>query len=282
MALPNLLGIGAQRAGTTWLDGILRTHPNVYMSRYKKEVKFFDVWYDEGLNWYESYFPDKDISESHEVIREFTALYLYSKNVPGRIKKHITDAKLMVSLRNPVDRTYSHYGLRIRDQGIQTDFRTFIEQNPEVIERGRYARYLRRYFDHFDRDQVLVVVFEHSIEDPERAHRKIGDFLDIPADLFSVPEQRQNSSYIARYPRLRAAVRRVGVALRRCGIDQAVDWAKAVGIDRMFGNAGSLPPMKDKARRYLAEQYASEIEDVESLLNRDLEVWRSKNAGEAS
>ena len=84
-------------------------------------------------------------------------------------------------------------------------------------------------------------------------------FHDIPADLFSVPGQRWNFSYVPRCPRLRTAVRCVGVFLRRCGIDRAVDLPKAVGIDLVFGNAGSLPP--------------SEIEDVESLLGCDLEVW---------
>ncbi|WP_119841368.1 sulfotransferase domain-containing protein [Salinibacter ruber] len=280
MALPNFLGIGAQRCGTTWLDANLRTHPHIYLPASRKEVQFFDCNYERGNDWYESYFPDEKIESHHQAIGEVTAMYLSDPSCPGRIAEQLPSVNLIAVLRNPVDRAYSHYGLRIRDQGIQTDFRSFIEQNPEVIERGKYVRQLHRYLDHFSRDQLLIIVFEWFIQEPATIHRKIGDFLGIPPDLFSVPEQQQkkNSSYIPRFPRLRASARRVGKSFRKYGFDRVVEWAKAVGIDRMFGNVGSLPSMRDEDRRYLAEQYAQEIEQVEALLDRDLGVWKSANA----
>jgi hypothetical protein len=278
MALPNFLGIGAQRAGTTWLAENLRTHPQVYLPPARKEVHFFDWHYERGIDWYESYFPDEKIKEKHQAIGEVTPKYLFDPLVPDRISDHLPSVKLIAVLRNPVERAYSHYGLRIRDQGIQVDFQTFIEKNQEVVDRGKYAQQLHRYLDHFSRDQLLVIIFERFIQDPELVHREIGDFLGVSPDLFSVPEHKQNSSYIPRFPRLRASVRRIAVFLRQHGIDRVVEWAKEVGVDRMLGNAGSLPPMKDGDRRYLADRYAQEIEEVESLLNWDLEIWKSKNA----
>ena len=56
MTLPTFLGIGVQRAGTTWLHTLLNSHPDVYMPTHRKEIRFFDRYYERGLSWYEEFF----------------------------------------------------------------------------------------------------------------------------------------------------------------------------------------------------------------------------------
>ncbi len=279
MPLPNFIAIGAQRCGTTWLTANLRTHPQVFIPPARKEVHFFDQHYERGIGWYESYFPDNSIKSSHRAIGEITPRYIFDSSVPSRIADHLPSVRLLAILRNPVDRAYSHYGLRVRDQGIQTDFRSFIEMNIEnnddVFERGKYSQQLRRYLEYFEEDQIHIVIFERFVNNPEQVRSEVADFLGISPHQFSEPEEKQNASYIPRFPRLRASVRRIADFLRWYGGDWIVEQAKAAGIPHMFGNAGSLPPMEPDDRRYLADHYEQEIRELESLLSVDLGQWWS-------
>lgn len=281
MPLPNFIGIGAQRCGTTWLTANLRTHPEVFIPPNRKEVHFFDKHYESGIEWYKSYFPEKSIEPHHRAIGEITPEYLFYQYVPSRIANHFPSVKLIAILRNPVERAYSHYGMRVRSHGIQADFRSFIEENVEekndAFTRGKYAQQLRRYLKHFDEDQIHVVFFDRMVNDTEQVRAELADFLGISPDLFSEPEGQQNASYIPRFPRLRASIRRVAPYLRWYGADWIVEWAKEVGIQHMFGNAGSLPPMKSGDWHYLARQYEEDIRELESLLNVNLEHWKIQN-----
>ena len=68
MTLPTFLGIGAPRAGTTWLNTLLSSHPDVYMPTRREEVRFFDRDYDFGLGWYESFFPPPELTVEYRLL----------------------------------------------------------------------------------------------------------------------------------------------------------------------------------------------------------------------
>jgi hypothetical protein len=111
--LPNYLIIGAQKAGTSSLFNYLSMHPQVKNS-YKKEVHYFDKNYDKPINWYKQYFPFKFGVNDKTMIGEATPNYLYHPFVAGRIKKTIPDVKMIVLLRNPVERVISQYFQAVR------------------------------------------------------------------------------------------------------------------------------------------------------------------------
>jgi hypothetical protein len=275
--LPSFLGIGAQRAGTSWLDAQLRVHPDIYLPKRRKEVHFFDWYYDRGLEWYREFFPAGDRITEYVAIGEITPNYLYHEETPLRISETIAGCRFVVILRNPVDRAYSQYGLSVRDGGEQRSFREYFEQEPEVFARGLYREQLERYLQVHPLQRFLILIFEPVMSDPQTALGKLADFLAIDATQFerSRIAERANPAYRLRFGTQYAMVRRLGSLLRARDQDWAVNLAKSLGLRRLFGDRGALPPMDTETRQELLSLYRKEITALEELLGIDLHFWRS-------
>jgi hypothetical protein len=98
MALPTFLGIGVPRAGTTWLHGLLDSHPDVYVPSRRKEVSFFDLHYGRGVEWYKRFFPADSETARYQAIGEITPFYFYGRDCPERISR-MSVSKLLLMLR---------------------------------------------------------------------------------------------------------------------------------------------------------------------------------------
>jgi len=277
MAKPAFLVVGAQRAGTTWLDRHLRAHPEVYLPLRRKEIHYFDRFYDRGPEWYESFFPRGKEAARYRAIGEITPKYLFDRIAPERIRRDLPDVRLVAILRNPVDRAYSQYALAVRDAGERGTFEEFVRDNPDVVGRGLYTRQLERYLGCFPRDRFLVLLFEEMMADAATTLRRIAKFLDIDPGPFEKPHDRGkvNASYRPRYPGVRATVRKVGDFLRYHDLDWFVNVAKEMGVPHLFGNAGPLPPLTEGARRRLTGIFEDDVAALERLLGKELPEWKT-------
>jgi hypothetical protein len=195
MRLPDFIIAGAPRSGTTWLYQLLSRHPGIFMARpVVPEPKFFlvDDLYQRGLTYYsQTWFAD---ARPDQVAGEKSANYLESPAVPGRIAAALPGVKLVFILREPAARCYSNY-LWSRKNGLEhEDFETALaleEQREATVaprwrfarphayfSRGVYHELLRRWFEVFDRDQILCLRHEDIRERPadlaERLHRFLG------------------------------------------------------------------------------------------------------------
>ncbi|MEX2132610.1 MAG: sulfotransferase domain-containing protein, partial [Acidimicrobiia bacterium] len=103
--LPTFLIAGAMRCGTTSLNAYLREHDEITVGQ-PKEVHFFDQNYERGIDWYLQHFPGSDTAKA---IGEATPAYLYFPEVAERIATTLPDVKILLLLRDPVDRAHSHY-----------------------------------------------------------------------------------------------------------------------------------------------------------------------------
>lgn len=209
--LPDFVVIGAQKCGTTTLYNILSNHPNILPAT-RKEIHFFDGRFNKGLNWYRGHFPlrvtrDRLVQSLHQPVLtgEASPLYLFHPLAPQRLKTHLPNAKLIVILRNPVDRAYSHYQ-RERREGFEPlsfeeaiareDERTAGEREKMISQnrnrsfnyahfsykaRGRYAEQLRVWFDLFPRSQFLVLKNEDLDCDTHATFEQFYQFLGIPS-----------------------------------------------------------------------------------------------------
>jgi hypothetical protein len=278
MTLPTFLGIGAPRAGTTWLHELLASHPDVYVPTRRKEVRFFDQYYERGLPWYEKFFPSEREAGQYQAIGEISPAYLYCPRCPERIASIPSITRLILMLRNPVDRAYSAYGLDIRLGSFSGPFEDCLSLRHHTIQKGFYSRQIRRYLRYFRRDQLLVLVFERAVADVPSTKETLACFVGIALDRFplTVGTNRVNRSYIPR-SRLAYALSTYAVCnLQKWDLDWVINMANRLGIDRerLFGTAGPLPPMKEETRQYLGELYVDEVRELESLLQIDLECWR--------
>lgn len=280
MALPDFLGIGIQKAGTSWLHQQLYRHPQVFVPD-RKEVHFFDQWYDKGEEWYQGFFPSGGSEKSYNAIGEFTPRYIFEENAPKRITEVLgTDVKFIVILRNPVDRLYSSYKMKKVQTGFKGGIKEFRKLDSNPFKRGLYADQLQNYFRFFKKENFLIFIYEELFSDPEsqKAHLdNLALFLGVRPEGFKTVERGKavNETAIPRYQRLYKGALWVRKQMVKSGMDWVIPLAHKVGIrKRLFGGVQSFPPLSASDRQWLEHAYASHINELETLLGRDLDIWK--------
>jgi hypothetical protein len=208
---PNFLVIGAQKAGTTALHGYLRQHPAVFMPGWK-ELHYFSLKYPLGERWYLSHFPLATSAVATRVRHgaplaagEATPAYLFDPRSPGRVHAFDPGMKLVVVLRDPVERAYSHYWMEVetRDEARSFEDALAWEQaevwpeldrwaaDPEYVSplplfgrsyvaRGFYCDHLQRWLALFPRDQLIALTSDELLESPARVLSDVERFLEVP------------------------------------------------------------------------------------------------------
>jgi len=270
--LPEFLGIGAERSGTSWLDTLLRNHPRLYLPQQRKEVRYFDLYFDRGVEWYQGFFSG--VGEG-QTAGEFSPTYLYSREAPGRIRSLLPDCRFLAILRHPVDRSFSHYQYWRRNRDYRGSFEDFLRDHPDVIERGFYAGQFRRYLDLFPPERFLVFVFEQAVQSPAETLERLASFLGIPASGFraDLATQRVNDSEPVRFTGLLAGARTLSGVLRRYDLDRVVNAAKRAGLVKLFGRGEKGPGLAKDLRASLGERYREEVRALEEMLPLDLSRW---------
>ncbi len=178
--LPNFLGIGAQRAATTWLFECLREHPEIYLPP-QKEIHFFDENFDKGLEWYESFF---NAVTTEKAIGEITPNYYHLPHALQRIKEVLPDVKLILSLRHPLERAYSAYKLLheyYADKGVS--FEEAFKEGSYLLDLSLYSKHLENIFKLFPRSQVHIIIYDDILSDPLHVVRKLYSFLGVSIDF---------------------------------------------------------------------------------------------------
>jgi hypothetical protein len=278
-SLPSFLGIGVPRAGTTWLHELLQSHPEVYVPRRRKELSFFDLHYGRGLDWYRKFFPRQPESNAYRSVGEITPYYFYGEDCPARIAQ-AGIGKLVLILRHPADRAWSYYGQKIRNGMFRGSFEEFLEcPKWPVIDQGHYSRYLRRYYGHFERRQMLVLVFEQAVTDVAGTQRALAGFLGVSEAGFAASEVSEavNQSYVPRAGRLYGLAFRISKVCREYDLDWVVNGAKRLGVRQAFGAKGALTSMPPATRARLDEVFQPEIGALEDLLEIPLDAWRRRD-----
>lgn len=276
--LPNFLGIGAMRSGTTWLDRVLRTHPNIYLPERRKEVHFFNKYYERGIDWYQDFFLLSQQASKYQSIGEITPAYLYFPEVPARIKEHIPNCKFIVIFRNPADRAYSHYGFQVKNYAEKRTFLELLDREPEVFSKGLYGQQLKRYLQYFPLDNFCILIYEHALKNPEETLKQLADFLSIDPNKFdlSVIKHKTNSSDLIRFSGARALACQFRDFLRSKDLDWLWNMAKTSGMERVFeGKSKSFPVIDPDIRAKLLLKYEADITLLEELMGTELSVWKN-------
>ena len=187
--LPNFIGLGTQKGGTTTLHRILEMHPNIYLPKFK-EVHYFDNHYSKGIKWYKKNFSE---AQNKQLCGEITPHYLYHPKVAIRIKNTIPCAKFIILLRDPIERTLSHFfhaqkrGFESLDieEALNAEERriefggSLSRQRYSYVGRSKYVEQINRYREAFREDQFLILKSETFFEEVNRSIDTIQDFLGI-------------------------------------------------------------------------------------------------------
>lgn len=187
---PNMLIIGAQKAGTTSLYDYLQQHPNVGGSL-KKEVSFFNDNYHRGLSWYHGHFPLK--TTDFDIVFEASPNYIFSQETPARIAANYPEMQIIALLRHPIHRAYSHYTMDLRFGRINKSLSfadvVAIEQDQiqhdtvksfSYLARGYYWEQLARWFAVFPKEKILLHQAEALFENTADVYQEVLQFLELP------------------------------------------------------------------------------------------------------
>jgi hypothetical protein len=273
--LPNLVGIGAQRSGTTWIYQILKSHPDVFMSQ-EKELNFFDNLFDKGVDWYERFFRK---SNQEKIIGEFSPTYLAHELVPQRMKEIVPEAKLIVSLRNPVDQIFSRYCYMVSRQLYDKPFDVALGEKKFLMEEAFYYNHITRFLEYFDRIQILILIYEDLTRDALSFLNQIYSFLEI--DKTYIPPNVNERIHFTRMPRsqyIETSVVMIRKGLKKMRLFSLIEELKKTNIvnrmrDLNTTRVGAFGKMDPKTRSRLNNIFAEDKEMLSALLSRDLSFW---------
>lgn len=186
MVLPNFLLIGASKAATSSVRGMLLQHPDVFLANQSSEVQFFarDELFAKGLEWYESFF---EASGDRKAIGECSNVYTMKEVFPHsapRIIATLPEGKLIYSVRDPMSRI-SSYWMELRSQGdaVHFDFARAVRESRDwLVDSSNYGRQLASYRAHFPPERIHIVFFEDFRADPAGEMRRCLRFLDVDPD----------------------------------------------------------------------------------------------------
>jgi hypothetical protein len=264
--LPTFIGLGAQRAGTTWAYNCLAEHPEVFMTK-KKELHFFYVNYGRGLEWYESQFEGGGAARARG---EITPDYMYHEAALSNIARDVPAARAFVILRNPVERAASAYALH-SDRYRGMSFREAVERHPELLDRGMYARHLAVVRRYIPDDRLKILFYDDLKSDPQA-------FLDQLFAFVGVTPGFRPSSLGTRYNRV------IYPGLQKwllgSGLGWSIDLVKRtrIGAAIRARHAGARTDETGLNRRELgaiARQFADDVSQLSALTGRDLSHWLS-------
>jgi len=276
---PNFFIVGAARAGTTSLYEYLRRTPGIYMSPVK-EPKYFCTEDEFGLSAPAPIRSQAKYLRLFKGVRDETAIgeaspqYLCDSDSPRLIHQAAPDARIIMNLRDPVERAFSHFLVHAR-MGIQPLPVKEALRLDYYVRGGLYAQPVQRYLDLFGFERTKILIFEEFIQDAGRGVKDVLKFLGIDAEppdsiaeIHNAFAQPRGSllGMIYRNNSLRIAWRALFSDRLRRGVREKVLLKKPL-----------KPTLPEETRRFLEEAYRDDVLKLEAILRRSLPWFHARN-----
>lgn len=275
--LPDVIGLGPARTGTTWLHDKLIGHVDLPLDI--KETKFFERYHSRGIEWYASLFRhckgDRPIAE--------ICPYLASPRAPEWIAEVLPECRFVVTLRDPVDRMYSHYKMMRGYAFTRLPVEQALEKDRYLANGSLYARHLERWFGVFPRDRFLITLYDDLRKHPQAYLDSICDFIGIERiSLAGQADRRDAVNSFDRAPRsfkIAQNARHLRISLREHGWNRTATLLGRMGVWNWCASGGEpfLPLSAEQDARFRA-MYLPEVEALERLLAIDLSLWKTARA----
>ena len=302
MMMPNFIIVGAARSGTTSLYRYLSQHPDIFVAPVKEPHYFaaddfpdrFIGPGDDRLNRrlirnqkrYEQLFAT---ASGKRVIGESSAFYLCHPHAAKRIARACPDPKIIIMLRDPVERAYSAHMYLVRDGRETLSFTEGLRREAErraqgfepmwwYTELGRYYTQVKRFLDVFGEQRVKVLLFDDLCANPAQMVHSVFDFLGVRGDIPLDTSIRYNSAGV---PRSRTIYTLVDtflsgpLALKR-RVKALMPSSVSTALRSRVMNTLITPvPMSPDVPAQLRGLFAEDVSKLEELLGRDLRCWQA-------
>jgi hypothetical protein len=277
-ALPSFFIVGPPRTGSSWLHEVLSSH--ALLPSPSKETRFFDTHFHRGLRWYVAHYAKPEGSRR---MGEVAPTYFASAAARERIAQIVPEAKIVCVFRNPVDRIVSLYRLKRAYGLIPWDFEEAVERDTELMESSKYATTLRLWQRSFGTRNILAGIYDDLRENPQAFVDEVADFIGVPRFAlldwqYGFVHDSERMTHPRNYYGTRTATR-------------MADWFKARRMDRVvsafkqsrlrklvLGGGPPFPKLPAESLMQLHEKFLPEVEQLETMLDRDLSTWKLPKA----
>jgi sulfotransferase family protein len=275
LKLPEIIGVGPGRTGTTWLHQVLEGHVDLPYG--VKETQFFSHFYDKGIDWYARHFR---YATGERRIVEICPPYFFKTEAIERIKIHIPDCRVVATMRDPVDRLYSIYKLMRHSAAARRGtFEETLNVWPSMGGGNRYAFHLKQWFENFRRENVLVTIYDELRAEPQKYLNRVTDFMGVEQIALSKrPQIRDDVNAFQRAPKNRRLARRANdfaYWLRGRQAYGVINLLERSGVwDFCYGRGEPYPPLTPEQDARLRARFLPEVEALEEMLLIDLSGWK--------
>jgi len=295
--LPNFIVIGAPKSGTTSLFYYLKQHPDIYLPA-RKELHYFSYDFirlnckgpgDEYVlsalcsNW-EEYRSHYVSAKKQHAVGDVSPSYLYY-SVHDEIKRKLGAVKIIVMLRNPIEKAYSQYMHMVRDQLETQSFYDALMAEKErkvagwrdfwlYAESSLYTEKLKGYIDEFGEDSVKVILFDEFSQSADTVMKEIFSFLEVDPDFVCDTSRSFNKTGESR-------LRVVANFFNRPSTIKAVlksflpeNLRITLRLKIMHWNTGKKNPVDDDCIAYLKDYFSEDVKSLEALLGKKIDWLR--------
>ena len=280
--------VGAPKAGTTSLYHYLTEHPEVEMSREKEPDYFSDeaiqkqgLYYGNNrIDTEEKYYSLFNVESKNVIFGEASVSYLFYKSVAGDIKKYNANAKIIIILRNPIDRAFSHYLMDYRLGLVSDSFEDIIikksrDKNAHLfyqqyIKVGEYATQLKRYFDIFDKENILLVDYEDFKSDVTGTVNSVYSFLNVSTE-FSADVNKKHNTFTMPKNKLIRFVYSFVVIRNILSFIFPKNIVKAVRF--ILFKKDKKPKLLEETSNQLKHYFSNDVRLLESIIGKDYSKW---------
>jgi len=289
--VPAYIGLGAQKSASSWLSKCIREHPE-FSTNQKKELHFFDADtnYNKGIKYYRSLLSN----EPGLLTGEITPAYLYERKAPARIHKHFPDAKLIVCLRDPSDRAWSHYNYGLQMHGrlsVYSSFREAFESDRSLADNGRYGEQLESYLAYFSKDQIKIIFYEDLRTKPVQTIQDVYKFIGvkdpnyIPTTITTRVNNTQKKAVTLKHEKIWLFMLKIRGLLHRYPKIESllkshglISWLKHKVRKEIHSDVSSTTTktihMSTSDRQLVLKELKTDIEKLENITGRSLDHWK--------
>lgn len=291
---PEFYVVGAAKSGTTSLWYYLLQHPQLFLVAYEryKELGFFAS--DHGIDSEEDYKLFFEEATEKQLIGEVCNSYLTDKESPALIKQQVPNARIIIVLRNPIDRAFSLFNwmktegyenISTFEEALNNEEKrskddSFRQNNPhgnawhyKYFESGLYYGQVKRYLDVFGKDNCLILLFDDLKQDPVGISQKCYEFLGVDAG-FSPTTGVLNEAREPGSQKLQYLIRHVIPKYRdKLRLPKGMLGAVPGKILKMNQKKSTQRKLDNQTRKILARRYAEDVKATAELIHRNLDHW---------
>jgi hypothetical protein len=273
--LPSFFVVGPPRTGTSWPHDVLSQY--TVLPYPTKETRFFDKHFDCGFDWYRAHYS---VSTENRLVGEVAPTYFASNVARERIAERVPAAKVICIFRNPVDRLVSLYRVKRAYGMIPWNFEEAILRDSELMESSKYGINLKAWLRTFGRERVLATVYDDLRDEPQAYLDRVADFIDLPRFELSASQMgpvfaSETMTLPRNYYRTRSALM-MAEWLKQRQLDTVVAAVKKSPLLKfVLGGGPPFAKLSYDLSLRLHDHFRPEVEELETLLQRDLSAWKS-------